>query len=127
MDNLEQITEAYKMNYGAVIHVNFTAQEFSIKGCVVKIINEDNIILQGGEVVEKKEIEEHGEIIGYKYLGELGGNEEIKEGQRFSPKSSPSQIYTYKGKIGKDRVDLFVDGLESPSYMFDKSEIEPVF
>jgi len=119
MTILEQIKKAYGMNYGAVIEDYVHDDKFNVIGHVAR-----GFILNTGAIINYSTIGLM-KILGYKYLGELGGNQEIEEGQRFKTnEENDNQILTFKHDgICKD----YGSSIYIPAGIFDKSHIEPIF
>jgi len=137
MKNLEKIKKAWAMGWSAkVVHV-----EQGSNGVVVgyephwnapnsprvQIRWDSGVINQYGE-----ETDDGLKITGYKYAGELAGNEEIPYGQKFRFKVKKEDVIDAEccGQNGND-IDLklkFKDGSGGDyKQYYHKSEIEPVF
>lgn len=118
MTNLEKIKQAWKFNYGATLELPTKIREFQVlsilKGYVYGVLG-NNI-----EGISFKDLE-FWDIKGYRYLGELGGNEEVPEGQRFRDKET--------GEIGEYVMEQagLVRLSGDISRTLQKSKIEPVF
>ncbi len=124
MNNLEKIKKAWAMGWSAVIG------DFVVIGFVngVPWIRSEYDDVDYIGALSKN----HSKITGYKYAGELAGNELIPKGQKFMEKAS-AEIWKFDGKKhtknNRDRVGLvLMDGMsERTICYFDKSAIEPVF
>jgi len=128
MNNLEKITEPWKWGWSAVLdygensaHVVFVSE----KGTVGILYNDD--ILQFEPECSLK----NAKIIGYKYAGELAGNEPIPEGQKFRVKGG-DEIMVYNKEhltnIGRVSLKLIKEAKAGRVYttqFYHESEIEP--
>lgn len=121
MNNLEQIKKAWAMGWSAIW-----------EGMSVIAIQEQTIVLIQTTGIcyyaSSKEINENGKITGYKYAGELAGNEPIPEGQKFRVKKTGKIIEMAEEEPSTVRVREISPDDKTLLYTdFDKSEIEPVF
>lgn len=117
MDNLERIKKAWAMGWSATLKSNYQGKIFPVVAVTYK-----GILVDTGSRFVPLNLERF-EITGYKYAGELAGNE-IPEGQRFSVKKGGAIIVFFKGKFQGVTEN---GGCIQPIKDIDKSEIEPVF
>lgn len=131
MDNLSKIKAAYAMGYAAkgkldnyideeiiVVSIDFEFEEIYLR-------TSDNMVIER----EFYDLEKSFQIKNFLYMGQLGGNEPIPEGQRFRVKSGE-----YEGSIITFKNDFWdqiyskekIGGVDSVDVFF-KSELEPVF
>jgi len=122
MKNSEQIAKAAKFGYFAtidlgemVIQVIMVSDRVPVMACKTAA---DNIMAVGLHSLEMHK------ITGYKYAGELAGNEEIPEGQQFRGKET-GKTYTYKSMFSKELVTVSEGGASVTTVY--KSEIQPIF
>lgn len=111
MKNLEKIKKAWAMGWSATMKDG--SYEYQIVSCF-KLNETFGVVLDTGHAsyVKFDSVEED-KIIGYKYAGELAGNEDIPEGQKF--------------KVKKNGEIHDVSELRNVLGMYRKSEIEPYF
>jgi len=120
MNNLEKIKKAWAMQYSATLKTNEDGSEFN-----VVFIGEGSFIAVNDSMTAEvcfENLEEYYTITGYKYGGDLAGDEPIPKGQKFRVKET--------GEIGKF-TEPMREGLNLEFDDYDKefreSEIEPVF
>lgn len=124
MNNLQKIQEAYECGYGAVMKCTLMTDNQRLKKPSPVVLVASNAIgLQNGHFIFNKAID-NWKIIGYKYLGELGGNKPIPEGQKFRGKET-GKIYTYIRMASKELLEVS-EGGNSTTKVY-KSELEPIF
>ena len=124
----KSIELAWMMNYGAVLQDEkgeYTVIHVDKQGAV--LINNGAVGLPVWDQVNKMK------ITGYKYIGELGGNNPIPEGQRVmagkykTPGAVTGKIFAIgTPNHGKYEVKMQLTIGEKVGY-FLKSELEPVF
>ena len=130
---LEQIKAGFDINYSATIEMLPYGQgQFSqVIGIPPEEVGQEyvkilSVINSDGSCVHLTDSCTY-KIIGYKYMGELGGNKEIEKGQKFRIKYG-----LYKGQIGKFKkmnnayLCLDFDDINTLE-MFKPSKIEPIF
>jgi hypothetical protein len=129
MNNLEKIKAALKMGWSATIFHKAQWDNVSTDFQVVGI-NEYSACLYSKSHNKYCELgfksinnTEKLQITGYKYAGELAGNEPIPEGQKFRVKETGEIIkYTKDGWLG---VPKFGNTFPPINRGYSKSEIEP--
>lgn len=119
MTNLEKIKKAWSMGWAAVIENRGTVVMVSQRVPAIAYRTEaDNIMAFPSESFELCE------ITGYKYAGELAGDEDIPKGQKFK-RINGNAIWEFVAK--KDVGTLILDGGDVSQLEFHQSEIEPYF
>lgn len=128
LSNLEKIREAWRIGWAAVICDKW--YENSVVVAVAPLVGsvKDSILISyssNGTVISANlNPESTFSIIGYKYAGELAGNEEPREGQRFRIRGSKivGEFYeTYGHHCTSMHIVLKHHGI------FPKNELAPYF
>ena len=133
MNNLELIKKAWSMGWSATLKIEQIKGDLSINFINAQIVGIEVgmfLVRSDDSPIERIEIKGGAigkciEITGYKYAGELAGNEPIHEGQKFRVKET--------GEIGKKTMwsgikDYAIElQLDIKAKTFHKSEIEPYF
>ena len=103
MTNLEKIREAWRIGWAAVIKL----EENSNRAVIVNVNNEvSTVVFIDGSVrgmpciLNSENLTEYS-IVDYRYVGELAGNEEPREGQKFKIKlSGKIEVYQSLADVG---------------------------
>lgn len=122
MTNLEQIKQAYAWNYGAV----YQTDDSSEKRTIINILDGKTFVNDIGGYLPIVQMNMKGfKLIGFRYLGELGGNEKIPEGQKFKVKET-GKVMPFVNWCENDVCTIELD--TGKIYLtYYKSEIEPYF
>lgn len=129
MTNLEKIRKAYAMNYAAQLeYEGHVLQVLFVRGkdLVLRFIGGEN----DGQVAEGI-FENDFKITEFLYMGQLGGNEEPEDGQKFRVKKT-DKIFNYEKRVNEFTYKsmIYKPSSHSPERFNDgfcKSELEPVF
>lgn len=120
LSNLERIKLAWNWGYGAIVDIGglecqiiMVSQRFP---AIAYKTPADNIIALPSNCFEDAK------ILGYKYLGELGGNAEIPVGTRFRVKEA-GEILEMTEHNGSN---IFLDD-DGDDRWIDKRDVEPYF
>ena len=118
MTILEQIKKGFSFGYSAVCKDAFGQSNHVVS------IDRRGALFNNGERLDWKTLEKF-KITGYKYAGELAGNERIEEGQKFLHKET-GDTGEYTHHCGQNAYSVqIIKGKIIKS--FNKSEIEPYF
>jgi len=131
MNNLQKITQAWKMGWSAT--VQYTLEGGGAIGQVVTLNDDHFLVIRKGSNADGIDdgwyTGDFVEITGYLYAGELAGNEPIPEGQQFKEKKTGDILNFRRNTITEGLIT--VSGLTEAGSRFlgtvYKSEIEPHF
>lgn len=118
MNNLETIKKAWAMGWSATVKIN---KEYQITG-----IHGDKISTRENDYTSHcnhKNIEDF-EILGYKYAGELAGNEPIPEGTRFI--RAGGEIVKAIGLLEPSH-ELDTENENGYKFVYPRRELTPIF
>lgn len=123
MNNLEKILKAYAMNYAAVIFDPDDGLKYKLlfitpKDDLFFVDEEGDRWIAGGEDVKDCE------IIEWLYMGQLGGNEPIPEGQKFKIKKTGEIAEANPYSMSESFISLKA---KRGDWAYTKNEIEPYF
>jgi hypothetical protein len=128
--NLWKIQEAFKINYSATVEILLEGTERPHETFNIVGIGGISVFTNNGGCISQQGIERsYVKITGYKYAGELAGNEPIPEGQKFRVKREDgyyNEIVTFND-MSDDNLRVCCRHDRSGLLWFDKSEIEPYF
>lgn len=130
MNNLEKIIAAFAMGWAAQLkfkNLNLIVVSLNEKDVYCSIYlrdGEGRIIPSSGEVINN--LKNRVKIAGYLYMGQLGGNEPIPEGQRFRVKGEDNILISYEDDGDRLWVEYEGEDEREAAIDFNKSEIEPV-
>lgn len=116
MNNLTAIKKAWAMGWSAIL-VGERTERYVVS------INESGILFNTSAVVQEYNVGKF-EITGYKYAGELAGNEPIPEGQKFKVKETGE---IWKKDMCRGLADIKLRQSDNYYIWKNKSEIEPIF
>lgn len=130
-NNLEKICKAYAMNYAAQFCIGGVkyGQVLFLNDYTEHCFYQPDITKEDLKIISYKQIEflVDFEITGYLYMGQLGGNEPVPEGQKFRVKETGEIVYLRRGEDHPD-YKTFTDNLEGcPNVSASPSEVEPYF
>ena len=124
---LQQIKQAYAWNYGCIYKTDDSSEERTI----INILDGKTFVNEIGGYLPIVQMNMKGfKLIGFRYLGELGGNEPIPEGQKFRVKGT-GEVYKV-AIVGEPKftdIAVFVNNNSfPPNYVYVyKGKIEPYF
>lgn len=125
MNSLEKIKLAYSYGWGAIIEIGGVESQVvmvakRVPAIAYKTPMENIIAFPESGFTDVK-------IIGYKFMGELGGSEPIPETQKFKVRENGKIVYLRKGE-DDFYCRTFTDTLEGcPDISAMNHEIEPYF
>lgn len=128
--NLEIIKSAAKMGYSAILELQADDSDilYDLGTGKVTYCNDIYVQFQHGPDIKWKDVEFDNQwtITGFLYVGHLFGEPEIPEGQKFRVKET-GEIFEFKENAPKLPSVVRLETNPQASFLFDKSEIEPVF